>query len=133
MPRPLSLLPALVAVAVTAPPSLPVPAAGATTPVATGLSTAAAQEEDEDPLQVSIARLTPSEIPQRGDVRMTGAVTNVSDERWRAINVYALLGREPMTTSEELAQARLVPPAATVGERILTPGTFDSIGTCSVS
>ena len=130
MPRPPSL-PALVAVAATAAFTLPVPAAAgpvwaASAPVRA--AAAAPVAEDDDPLQVSIDALTPGEVPQRGPVRMRGTVTNVSDERWRAINVHAFVGDVPMTTTEELAEARLVPVEADVGERIVIPGTFDGVG-----
>ena len=33
--------------------------------------------------------------------RMQGTVTNVSEERWRAVNVHAFVGYGPMTTSVE--------------------------------
>ena len=116
MLRPLSLLPALVAVAATAAPGFAMPAV------------AAPAAANDDPLRVTIDRLTPGEIPERGPVRMQGTVTNVSEERWRAVNVHAFVGYGPMTTSVELAQAREVPAQAEVGTRILLPGTFDSIG-----
>lgn len=116
MLRPLSLLPALVAVAATAATGFAVPAV------------AAPAAANDDPLRVTIDRLTPGEIPERGPVRMQGTVTNVSEERWRAVNVHAFVGYGPMTTSVELAQAREVPAQAEVGTRILLPGTFDSIG-----
>ena len=116
MLRPLSLLPALVAVAAATATALAVPAA------------AAPEVANDDPLRVTIDRLTPGEIPERGPVRMQGTVTNVSEERWRAVNVHAFVGYGPMTTSVELAQAREVPAQAEVGTRILLPGTFDSIG-----
>ena len=122
MRRPLSLLPALVAAAATAAAALPVPPAAA---VDAGVPAAAASD---DPLRVSIDRLTPGEIPEQGPVRMQGTVTNVSDERWRAVNVHAFVGYGPMTTSAELASAREVPEEAEVGRRILIPGTFDSVG-----
>ena len=126
MRRPLSLLPALVAVAATATPALSAPATAAP-PAGTAVRAAPAAEEG-DPLEVSIERLTPGEIPQSGPVRMEGTVTNVSDERWRAVNVHAFVGYAPMTTQAELALARDVPPDAEVGRRIFIPGTFDSIG-----
>lgn len=118
MRRPLSLLPALVAVAATVAPALVPPSPAAAAPVV----------ENDDPLHVTIDQLSPSEIPQRGQVRMRGTVTNVSDERWRAVNVHAFVGRVPMTTSEELAAAREVPADADVGDRVFIPGTFDDIG-----
>ena len=127
MPRPLSLLPALVAVAATAAPAFAAPAVvPAHAPAAR--ATAAAPAVEDDPLQVTIDTLTPGEVPRRGRIAMRGTVTNVSDERWRAINVHAFVGGSPMTTAEELDQAALVPSDADVGGRILVPGTFDSIG-----
>ncbi|WP_432477934.1 DUF6049 family protein [Nocardioides sp. GXQ0305] len=126
MRRPLSFLPALVAAAAaTAAPALPAPASA--TP-ATGTRVSAAAPENDDPLQVSIERLTPGEIPEQGPVRMQGTITNVSDERWRAVNVHAFVGYVPMTTSEELEAAREVPADAEIGQRIFIPGTFDDVG-----
>jgi hypothetical protein len=113
-----------VAAAATAVVVLAVPAEAAAPSVGARLPAA----EDGDPLGVSIERLTPGEIPERGPVRMEGTVTNLSDERWRAVNVHAFVGYTPMTTSAELALARDVPPDAEVGQRIFIPGTFDSIG-----
>jgi hypothetical protein len=121
--HPLSLLPALVAAAAAAALALPAPAGASA--VGAGVSAAA---DDDDPLRVSIDRLTPGEIPEQGPVQMQGTVTNVSDERWRAVNVHAFVGYGPMTTSAELASAREVPAEAEVGRRIFIPGTFDSVG-----
>ena len=126
MRRPLSLLPALVAVAATAAPALSLPATAA--PSAPSAVRTAPADEEGDPLEISIERLTPGEIPENGPVRMEGTVTNVSEERWRAVNVHAFVGYSPMTTSAELALARDVPPEAEVGRRIFIPGTFDDIG-----
>ena len=115
MPRPPSLLPALVAAAAVL---AVVPAAPA----------AAAPIDPEDPLLVTIEELTPGELPERGPVTMRGTVTNVSDERWRAINVHAFIDDVPLTTTDELAAAAEVPTDVEVGDRITTVGTFDSIG-----
>ncbi|HYH33761.1 MAG TPA: DUF6049 family protein [Nocardioides sp.] len=122
MPRPLSLLPALVAVAATAAPAL------AVAPIDQQAPAARAVPASDDPLQVTIGSLSPSEITPRGRVSMRGTVTNVSDERWRAINVHAFISDVPLTTPEELDQAALVPSDSDVGRRITIPGTFDSIG-----
>jgi hypothetical protein len=110
-------LPALVTVAATtATVLLPVPAAQAVEP-------------DDDPLQVTIDWLSPSEVPERGKVTLRGRVTNVGDEPWRAVKVYAFLGDTPMTSAEELAAAASVPSEVDVGDRIIAPGTFDDLGT----
>ncbi len=124
MRRPWSLLPALVVAAATVVPAVVLPA----TPAGAAPPLAAAAEEEGDPLLVTIDVLTPSEVPERGEVTMSGTVTNVSEERWRAVNVHAFVGRTPMTTSAQLAAAREVPDDADVGERIFIPGTFDSLG-----
>ena len=121
-----SLLPALVAVAATTMPlvTLAIPAAGASVPS----TPTAARAETEEPLEVVIDTLIPSYIPQRGKVRLSGSVTNVSDERWRAINVHAFIDDTPLTSSAELAATSSTAVDADVGDRITIPGTFDDIG-----
>lgn len=109
------LLPAVVAVATG---WLPVLAA---TP-------AEAAADPLEPLSVSIERLTPGQVPAKGRIRVTGTVTNLSEERWRAINVYAFIGDRPMTSSAELAATASTPFDAYVGRRIVDPGTFDKLG-----
>lgn len=118
MRRPVSLLPALAAVAAITIAGLAAAPAPATT---------TAQAEDE-PLRVEIDSLTPSSVPERGPIRMRGTVTNVSDERWQAINVYFFIGDTPITSEAELAEAVRAPVQADVGGRITTPGTFANIG-----
>lgn len=119
-----SLLPVLVAVAASSMPlATPTPPAAAATGVAT-----AAPAETEEPLEVVITSLSPSYLPGKGMVRMSGSVTNVSEERWRAINVHAFIDDAPMTSSAELADTSTTPLDADVGDRILVPGTFDDIG-----
>jgi hypothetical protein len=113
-----SLLPALVVVVATL---LGVP---------TGTAHAAAPRSaaPATPLAVTIDTLTPSVIPRSGPVRVTGSVTNRDDETWTDINVYAFASSTPMTTSTELADAAATGPDEPVGDRILTEGTYDSIG-----
>jgi len=130
-----SLLPALVAVVATTMPlvTLAVPArASATSSVAAATSAraipAVARAENEEPLEVEISSLSPSYLPRKGTVRLSGSVTNVSDERWRAINVHAFIDGAPLTSSAELAATSTAPIEADVGERIFLPGTFDDIG-----
>ena len=113
MLRPLSLLPALVAVTATL--------------VAPGSAQARPAAADETPLAVTIDALAPSYIPNRGRIRITGSVTNNDTAPWTTINVYAFLGRDPITTSAQLADAAAQEPSADVGERITTPDTYDTI------
>ncbi|HEU5036111.1 MAG TPA: DUF6049 family protein [Nocardioides sp.] len=117
MLRPVSLLPALVVVVATL---LGLPA--------TPAQAAPEQGPARTPLAVTMDSLTPSVIPRSGPVRVTGSVTNRDDETWTDVNVYAFLSQAPMTTAAELADAAATGPDEPVGDRILTEGTYDSIG-----
>ncbi|HEX5090660.1 MAG TPA: DUF6049 family protein [Nocardioides sp.] len=77
-----------------------------------------ARARDQAPLSVSIDQLSPSTIPDRGMVRVSGFVTNNDVETWSTINVYAFVSDTPMTTPEQLAAAAKLPPDAVVGGRI---------------
>lgn len=122
-----SLLPALVAVAATSGPLVAHVTPAAAAPVVAPPSTSA-QADVEEPLEVVIETLTPSYLPERGTIQMLGTVTNLSDERWRAINVHAFIDDVPLTSSAELAATATTPIEADVGSRITIPGTFDDIG-----
>ncbi len=131
MPRRSPLLPALVAVAataipvcLTAGPAAAAPAEGASVRI----PAAATLADGEDPLVVQINTLSPAYVPRKGKLRMTGSITNVSDDRWRAINVHAFIDDQPLTSSADLATTSTTPKDADVGDRITTPGTFDAIG-----
>lgn len=119
MLRPVSLLPALVAVATLAAGLLaPVPAQA--TPKAKAKATA--------PLAVTIDSLSPSVIPKKGKIRITGTVTNTDDQPWTSIALYSFIGDQgPMTTSRQLADAATAPEDALVGQRITTEGTYDEV------
>ncbi|HET6563075.1 MAG TPA: DUF6049 family protein [Marmoricola sp.] len=58
-----------------------------------------------DPLRVVIDRLTPSTVPERGDVRAAGTISNRSDEPWGNLKVYFLRSTEPITDPAELTTA----------------------------
>lgn len=126
MPRRSTLLPALVAVAAITAPLLSGGPAVAAPPATT--AAVAAPAEGEEPLTVVIDTLTPSYLPGKGTVRMTGSVSNDSDERWRNINVHAFIDDTPLTSSAELDATSQTPIEADVGDRITIPGTFDDIG-----
>jgi hypothetical protein len=139
MLRPLSLLPALVAVVATASPAVAGeeltgdPTDGQTTAAERAVTsrsqarTVAARAVEEDPLAVTIRQITPSTLPTRGPIVVTGSVTNRSQEVWTSINLHAFVGSTPMTTSEELAEAVETDPAEYVGDRITTTGTFGQV------
>ena len=86
-----------------------------------------APAEGDAPLSLTIDSLTPSSIPQDGKVRISGWVTNNSDEVWSAVNVHAFIGEFPITSSSELAFQSTRGPEESVGDRITVPGTFDTI------
>src|SRR4051794_38828620 len=72
----------------------------------------------EQPLVPRISRITPGYVPDHGPIRITGTVTNDSDQRWTAINVHGFMGEAPMLTSSALAAAAQTPLDADVGHRI---------------
>nr|WP_281385988.1 DUF6049 family protein [Nocardioides luti] len=81
----------------------------------------------ESPLQVTIDTLTPSYVPRKGPVRITGSVTNEDTETWRDVRTYSFMSATPMTSSAELAESAALPETAYVGDRITAPGTFATI------
>jgi hypothetical protein len=91
-------------------------------------ATAAVSEEDATPLAVQLSTLSTSQIPTHGSIRVTGVVTNRSDERWTGINMHAFLDDTPITTPQDLDAAADLPATAVVGSRITVIGMFDSIG-----
>jgi hypothetical protein len=77
-----------------------------------------ARAEDDAPLTLTIDKLTPSTIPERGMVRVSGTVTNNDTETWSTINIRPFISAAPLTTPAQLAEAAAQPPDAVVGERI---------------
>ncbi len=140
MRHPWSLLPALVAVAATTAPPVasaapaealsgddrPAPSSrGAAATVRQAASPASRQ--DESALGVTIDALSPSYLPAQGPVQVNGTLTNHTDDRWAAINLHLFIADSPITSPEELAEATELDPAEPVGDRITTPGTFDTV------
>jgi hypothetical protein len=74
--------------------------------------------QDDTALSVSIETLTPSTIPHKGVVRVTGTVTNNDTVAWSAINIYPFISDEPRTTPAQLEDAAATPSDAVVGSRI---------------
>ena len=91
-------------------------------------SSAPADAAEPTPLQVAIDSLSPAEIPGRGEITVTGQVTNQSDDVWTDLNVYLLTSPGPFTTSAELAEAQQTDPATEVGGRLTAAELYDSIG-----
>lgn len=119
MLRPLSLLPALMVVAATTWAGLvgPAPAQAAQ----------AAPADPDAPLSVSIERMSPATVPERGRVTIQGRVTNDDDVAWSTINLYPFISAQPLTTRTEIAEAALTEPSAPVGDRVTTGGPYDTI------
>jgi hypothetical protein len=121
--RPVSLLPALAAVASVAAILLAPTTAQAQAPRSQRAAPAT-------PLAMTIDSLTPSEIPRDGPIRVRGTVANRDSETWTTVNIYAFISDTPMTTSAELAEAALTTADSPVGERIIeetAPQTQDTI------
>ncbi|WP_205472957.1 DUF6049 family protein [Nocardioides sp. SYSU D00038] len=127
-----SLLPALVAAAAGLVATVLTPAAGhaddARTAVRAAPPVTRAAPAVDTPLSVELDSLTPSTIPTRGQIRVSGTVTNLDDVPWTTVNLYALVSAEPMTTAAELSAAAQLPPDVAVGERITDlPRAMDTV------
>lgn len=104
-------------------------ATGAASRAASGAATGVvARAAEEEPLQVNISSM-PTVIPPNGPIRVTGTVTNVSDEAWSLINVYAFVSGSPITNAAALELAAETDPLQPTGDRIVSddPATFDLI------
>lgn len=80
--------------------------------------TAAARAEEDTPLSVTIDQLTPSTVPERGMVRVSGTVTNNDTEAWATVNLRPLVSPAPLTSQADLAEAVDTPGDTVIGERI---------------
>lgn len=110
----------LVLGAVVVPPSSAAAAAPAKA-VAPALESAT----DDDPLSVRLTDVTPSSVPKRGPVVITGTVRNDSDEVWEQVRVYPVVSAEPIGDSDALAQAADSDPRTTAsGSRLTGEGQF---------
>ncbi len=87
----------------------------------------AARAQTDTPLEVTIDQLTPSTIPPKGVIRISGRVTNTDSVAWSTINVYAFVSDEPMKSATQLDEAAATPPDAFVGNRITDEGHHDNI------
>jgi hypothetical protein len=86
-----------------------------------------ARAETASPLAVTIDKLTPSTIPEKGMVRVSGTITNNDNVTWSTINVYAFISDDPLTTPEQLDEAAATPEDAVVGGRITDEQHKDNI------
>ena len=86
-----------------------------------------ARAETDAPLAVTIDQLTPSTIPEKGMVRVSGTITNNDTVPWSTINVYSFNSDEPLTTPDQLSEAAATPEDAVVGVRITDEQHKDTI------
>ncbi|WP_162794503.1 DUF6049 family protein [Nocardioides houyundeii] len=120
MPRRSSLSPALAALA-----TLGVLVGLLTATPASAAPTPAPQESEA--LRLELESLTPSVLTDAREVRMSGSITNDSDETWTSINVMPFRSLTPITDGGTLSAAADVPVDEIVGERILTEGAYDNV------
>ncbi|MBC2932121.1 DUF6049 family protein [Nocardioides sp. zg-1228] len=79
-----------------------------------------------DPLVVHIDTISPV-LPRRGDVEISGTVTNVSDDTFTRVNLHAFSSELPILDAANLAASATIDATEYVGERVTVPGTFDTI------
>lgn len=121
----LGLLASLLALSPVAPSyAMNPPTRAMSTPAYAG-STPDSQDEEIDPLLVTIDEMSPSVIPKKGMITLRGTVTNDSLDTWREIKIYPRLSYTPLTTSAELGLAAESDPRLPFGDRITTEGHFD--------
>ncbi|MGI8901563.1 MAG: DUF6049 family protein, partial [Nocardioides sp.] len=87
-----------------------------------------ARGEDDAPLRVVMDTLSPSVIPRRGEIIITGEVTNTSDVTWTDLQVYLFTSPSPIGGRSDLAAAAASDPATDIGERLAKEGQFSEIG-----
>ena len=90
--------------------------------------TRAANESPATPLSVTMTSISPSTMPTRGVLTITGIVRNASKEDWTDINLAPFVSSTPITTRDDLAEAAASPADATVGERLTDPNLQVSVG-----
>ena len=87
---------------------------------------AAAPPDDPDPLVVHIDAMSPV-LPGKGDVEISGTVTNVGDETFTRINLHAFSSQAPILDASSLLNSAASDPTLSVGERVTVPGTFATV------
>lgn len=98
------------------------------TTAASGASGPAAPRVAADPLLVHIESISPSTLSDDDrPVTIAGTLTNRSDELWTNINLYAFISGAPIVDATSLAASAAIDADAFVGERIVTPGTEDTV------
>jgi hypothetical protein len=98
-------------------------------PASAGVSSLHPVADDETtPLSVVMTSLTPSVVPRKGTITISGVVANSSQEEWQDVNLAPFTSSTPITTRDDLDEAARTSPETTVGSRIDDPATNVSIG-----
>jgi hypothetical protein len=101
--------------------------AGKSRPAATSRRAVRRAAARATPLTVTIETLTPSVIPKKGKVRLTGEVLNTDSVPWLTVNVYSFISEDPLTTRAQLAAAARSDETQSVGQRIIDQGNYGTI------
>ncbi len=109
-------------------PGVPAAVVAAASSTARPLGVGRADEREASPLTLELTQISPSVLPARGAVTLTGSVANTSPIEWTDINVAPFVSRTPITTRSELAQAAETEEAAAVGDRLTAPGVTAAAG-----
>lgn len=113
----------LVAGPTAAAPAAPLPTDAVAGPVRSALAPRAV-ETTGDPLAMTIERLSPSTVPERGRVTVTGRITNRSGQTWSDLSVFLLTSTVPLVTRDDVAGAASADPLTQFGERLISPGLY---------
>ena len=87
-----------------------------------------ADDPEATPLSVALTSMTPSTVPRRGVITLSGVVANSSGETWTDVNVAPFVSSTPMTTRDEVQEAAATVPSTTVGNRLVDTSTNVSVG-----
>lgn len=83
---------------------------------------------ESEPLIVHLDSLSPAALTDDDrPLRITGTVTNQSAEPWTGVNLYAFRSTTPIVDATSLAASATIDPAEYVGDRIVEPGTYDTL------
>ncbi|MFN8106388.1 MAG: DUF6049 family protein [Nocardioidaceae bacterium] len=72
------------------------------------------------PLAVRLTSISPATLPKEGPLRITGTVTNRSDEAWHEVSVYPFASSTPITTRKRLEDAIATDEGVVVGQRFFS-------------
>ncbi len=101
-------------------------AVGASAAVDAGLRTA--DDSTATPLSITMTQLSPSTLPAKGVITISGIVQNDSKEDWAEINVSPFVSSAPITTRDDLAAAAATAADTAVGERLTETDIQVAIG-----